>query len=161
MKRLCSGLLSLAIMLAVAPLAAHADNHVPPAVAKPAEAAHTAPSDQNVAGHDHKMAGHDWHKMTPEEREKKHEMHKAMMEKKIAKLPPEKQAEMRAKMEQHHAERQAMHEKMKGMTPEQRHEMMEKWRADHKHPMLHHDDKPPAILAPATPTPAMIAPAAQ
>jgi DNA-directed RNA polymerase subunit F len=92
-------------------------------------------------------AGDHMQHRSPEERAKHH----ALMEEKLAKLPPEKQAEIRAKMAERHQMREAMREKIKAMKPEEREAFMKQWHAEHG--MGHTPDMvaPVAPVAPAAP----------
>lgn len=113
MKKTLLGVLSLAAVLALAPMIASANDGVIDGVPTIAAGEHEG----GMMGGDHDGR----RQMTPEEREERH----AKMKAKFDSLPPEKQAEIKARMEERH-------EKMKNMTPEQREEFKEKRREERR-----------------------------
>lgn len=111
MNRYIWGVLSLAALLSVVPAISYAEDTPPAGV--PVIATGEAGAGAAMMGGTHEE--HMRHR-TPEEREK----HRAMMKEKFDKLPPEKQAEIRAKM-------QERREKIKNMTPEERKAFRKEW----------------------------------
>lgn len=111
MKRILLGALSLAALLAFMPTVAQANDDAAgaPPLMQDGEGPHGGP------GKHHRMKD-----MSPEQREAM----RAKMKEKFDSLPPEKQAEIKAKMKERH-------EAMKDMSPEERRAMHKKWREEH------------------------------
>lgn len=128
MKKIVFGVLGVAAMLALAaPQAAWAgDPDGVPAIGADAPPVMDGQGPGGFEGRRGEMREKLKH-MTPEEREAFH----AKMKAKFDSLPPEKQAEIKAKMEERRARHGEMREKMKDMSPEERAEMKKKWMEEH------------------------------
>ncbi len=113
MKRILLGALSLAALLAFTPVSVQANEHGDgaPSLMHDGEGS----GERGGPGKHHRMKD-----MSPEQREAM----RAKMKEKFDSLPPEKQAEIKAKMKERH-------EAMKNMSPEERREMHKKWREEH------------------------------
>lgn len=136
MKKLMFSVLGMAAMLAVAaPQSAQAgDPEGVPAIG--ADAPPMMMDGKGPGGHEGRRGEmrEKMKHMTPEEREAFH----AKMKAKFDSLPPEKQAEIKAKMEERRARHEEMREKMKDMSPEERAEMKKKWKEEHGGRGKHH-----------------------